>query len=277
MKIESWQKNKSVERTKPGSKNPYKITYMDGQEKWTDDRPGDGKLGPRSRRLLEKKQSRPSIQRSKKRLDIVRDKFVSGKVSSDGVNEVVDKIIVSLGREVAKETIGIWIKENSGLEGKGKEVMSIIRDRKNAKLRKDMQSMEREAKISDKVAYDNTAWVRYNMRLSREMKEAFLKLKALTQPWMWTVRERTLLESYEFRAVTSRTDGDALLQVTYSKSGGDFTGLIWFGIGNKELISVEYSDDTEFLNHVMSLDHILPAEIREWQGKMVASKGTENE
>jgi len=49
----------------------------------------------------------------------VQERYVSGKVSKAEVNSVVDKIIVLLGREVEKETISIWIKENSEFKGKG--------------------------------------------------------------------------------------------------------------------------------------------------------------
>ena len=33
---------KKVERTTPGSKNDWRITYNTGSKKWTNDRPGDG-------------------------------------------------------------------------------------------------------------------------------------------------------------------------------------------------------------------------------------------
>jgi len=149
--------------------------------------------------------------------------------------------------------------------------MSIIRDRKNEKLRNDMKSSIREGRIVEKVAYDNTFWMRFNLKLSKETKAAFLNLKGLTQPWRWSIRERVLFDSYEFHAETSRQDGDALFQVTYSKSGDDFVGLIWFGIDKKAIIDVEYNNDIEFRNHVRNLIHILPAEYRMWNNKMVAS------
>lgn len=133
----AWQKNQKVERTSPGSKNPYKVTYHDGQEKWTDDLPGDGKGGPREKRKQEHKQNRPSIQDGKDKLTAAKKRFVDGKADEGNVRNTVDDVIVHLGREVAREAIRKWLKEQSeGSDGKAKEAEKIIRERMIEKLRK---------------------------------------------------------------------------------------------------------------------------------------------
>ena len=132
----SWQKNKSVETTAPGSKNKYKITYLDGQQKWTDDRPGDGEGGRREKMLQEKKQSRPSIKDAKVKLEIAYSSYVSGKHDEAALKQVVDDVIVKVGREVAREVIGDFVKNKGEVDGKAKEALGIIRSRKMERLRK---------------------------------------------------------------------------------------------------------------------------------------------
>ena len=133
----AWQKNKKVERTAPGSKNKYKITYLDGQEKWTSDYPGDGRGSNRDKRLNERKQSRPSIKDATEKLGSAVKAFVDGGEAA-GLNAAVDATIVHLGREVARETIGKFLKGEA--EGKTKEAHGIMRERVNEKLRKKQAS-----------------------------------------------------------------------------------------------------------------------------------------
>jgi len=133
----AWQKNKKVERTAPGSKNKYKITYLDGQEKWTSDYPGDGRGSNRDKRLNERKQSRPSIKDATEKLGSAVKAFVDGGDAA-GLNAAVDATIVHLGREVARETIGKVLQGEA--EGKATEAHGIMRERVNEKLRKKQAS-----------------------------------------------------------------------------------------------------------------------------------------
>jgi hypothetical protein len=137
----SWQKNQKVERTGPDAKNHWKITYNDGTEKWTDDRPGDGKPGPREERLHKRKQNRPSIKDAKAKLSSGYESFLSGKTDEAGLKQVVDDVIVKVGREVAREVISDFVRGKGDLEGKAKEAMAIIRARKKEKLRNKEGSM----------------------------------------------------------------------------------------------------------------------------------------
>jgi len=61
------------------------------------------------------------------------------------------------------------------------------------------------------------------------------------------------------------------LQVTYSQAGNDFVGVIWFTIGAKRLVDVEYNSALEFERHVSGLMHVIPAEIRKFRGSHVSS------
>lgn len=150
--IQAWSKNKKVERTAPGSKNHYKVTYWDGQEKWTDQYPGAGKPGKREQKLENKKQGRPSVQDAKGTLAAAVKKYVSG--GEKGILEnAVDNVIVHLGREMAKETIRKYLKENKTDEdGKVKEAQGVIRDRMTDKLRGKKVMNGRIDKIASRVA-----------------------------------------------------------------------------------------------------------------------------
>ena len=150
----AWQKNKKVERTSPGSKNPYKITYHDGQQKWTDDYPGDGKGGRRDKRKEELKQRKPSMKSDRDNLDGALKKFVDGEWDAGNLNKAVDNVIVHLGREDARETIGKWLKAKGDMDGKAAEGLEVIRKRKIDVLRKKEAMSNRIDRIAKKVATD---------------------------------------------------------------------------------------------------------------------------
>jgi len=121
MEVTSWQKNKKVERTSPGSKNPYKVTYHDGQEKWTDDLPGDGSGGRREQWKQEHKQSRPSIKEDNAKLTAAKSRYVKGETDEAGLREVVNGVIVHF-RERGSEGDDSSVVEGTagiGWEGKG--------------------------------------------------------------------------------------------------------------------------------------------------------------
>ena len=153
MNIQAWSKHQKVERTSPGSKNPYKITFHDGTQKWTDDYPGDGKGGRREHRKEERKQRRPSVKDDRVKLDSYLKRFVDGELDAAGLSKVVDDIVVHLDRELARETIGKWLKAQPEGEGKVKEGLEIIRQRKIDKLRDKKAMSDRVDRIaSDLVA-----------------------------------------------------------------------------------------------------------------------------
>lgn len=150
--ILAWQKNKKVEMTSPGSKNPYKVTYHDGQEKWTDDKPGDGRGGRREKRKENRKQQRPSVKDAKGTLSAAVKKYVSGDADKGSLSAAVDNVIVHLGREMARTTIRAYLKENGGGAGKIKEAHDAIRERMLAKLKYKEATMNRVAAIAERVA-----------------------------------------------------------------------------------------------------------------------------
>ena len=151
MYCEAWSKHKKVERTAPWAKNPYKVTYHDGTEKWTDDYPGDGKGGKREDRKEERKQNRPSIQDARDKLDSELKKYVDGGLDGKALAGVVDDTIVHLGREVSRETLGKWIESKGEVEGKVKEGIEIIRQRKIEVLRKKEAMENRIERIASRV------------------------------------------------------------------------------------------------------------------------------
>ena len=80
-----------VERTKPGSKNDWRVTYDTGSKKWTNDRPGDGE-GDGSGDLLKRTLKEPSVQRGLKSIQ----KAIEGGKS---VEEPVRGFVRDVGSE----------------------------------------------------------------------------------------------------------------------------------------------------------------------------------
>ena len=87
---------KKVERTAPGSKNDYRITYDTGAQKWTDDKPGDGKgnsTGDKFQELL----GSPSVQRG---LTTISKAVKSGKGLEDAVKALVRDVGTEKGTTI---------------------------------------------------------------------------------------------------------------------------------------------------------------------------------
>lgn len=86
-----------VERTQPGSKNDWRITYDTGSQKWTDDRPGDG-VGKARGDLLQAELREPAVQRG---LTAVND-----AIQDDGdVKQAIDDMVRDTGKERAKTVL----------------------------------------------------------------------------------------------------------------------------------------------------------------------------
>lgn len=149
--ILAWRKNKKVERTSPSSKNHFKVTYWDGQEKWTDDYPGDGRPGRRQERLEKRKRSRPSVKDAKETLGRAVKKYIGGG-EKKGLEDAVDNVIVHLGREMARTTIRAYLKDEKVEEdGKVKEAQGVIKDRMLAKLRNKTAMENQESRVAEMV------------------------------------------------------------------------------------------------------------------------------
>lgn len=152
MVIKSWSKNEKVERTSPGSRNHFKITYWDGQEKWTDDYPGDGRGGLHEKRLRERNQSRPSVQDAKATLDRAVKRYIRGDLDRFGLERSVDDVIVHVGRETARQVIRRYLKEHKeGIDEKTKEAHEVIQNRQIDKLRNKKAMIDRIASISGRI------------------------------------------------------------------------------------------------------------------------------
>jgi hypothetical protein len=80
-----------VDRTRPGSKNDYRVTYDTGSQKWTNDRPGDG-VGDSTGELLMEHLKDPAVQRG---LDAIANAIEAEK----GVQEAVNGMVRDVGTE----------------------------------------------------------------------------------------------------------------------------------------------------------------------------------
>jgi hypothetical protein len=151
-------KYEKVEPTTPGSKNHYKVTYHDGQEKWVDAIPGRGEPGRRNERVMKKKLTKPSVVDSLKRLDNALTRFEDG-AGKEVLQNAVEKNEVSLDRNFSKKVNRLFVKTVRKQEGdkmgdKTKEGLGAIKDHVNRHRR---DSMDRFAGIAERVARTTSA------------------------------------------------------------------------------------------------------------------------
>lgn len=92
---------KKVERTAPGSKNDWRITYDSGSKKWTNDRPGDGKGDPEE---IEETFDNLTVKRGLKRLEKAVNTYVAGK-GTKAILEAVEALEQYAGKTQAKRAI----------------------------------------------------------------------------------------------------------------------------------------------------------------------------
>lgn len=143
-----------VEPTKPGSKNHYKITYHDGQEKWVDAYPGRGLPNRREQRMLPRKLDKPSSQRAVNRLDKALETFKDSK-DPKVLQHAVERNEVGLDREFAKTVNRLFVKtvkekEGDGISDEAKKGLQVVTDHVN-RNRKDAGLKEVVDKIFTRV------------------------------------------------------------------------------------------------------------------------------
>ena len=85
-----------VDRTKPGSRNDWRITYSTGSQKWTDDRPGDG-VGESDAEMMSETLKDPSVQRG---LSAIQKAIKGGSSPKGAVEAMVRDIGTEKGRVV---------------------------------------------------------------------------------------------------------------------------------------------------------------------------------
>ena len=91
---------KDIERTKPGSRMRYKLTYPDGNEKWVREKPGHKSEKWKVREKKRMLKLHPEIKEYFAKLQVVIDKWIAG--------EAEDKDIEKTAREF--ETTAGWNK-----------------------------------------------------------------------------------------------------------------------------------------------------------------------
>ena len=147
-------KYKSVEPTAPGSKNHYKITYHDGKEKWTDQRPGRGMPSRREHRVLQKElENKPSMKRPMERLDRALENYRKTE-DPKPLQRAVEKTEVGLDRERAKTVNRMFVRNVKKEEGKGidertKDGLQVVKDHVNRNRR---DAGDRTGRLAGRVA-----------------------------------------------------------------------------------------------------------------------------
>jgi hypothetical protein len=145
-------KYKSVEPTTPGSKNHYKVTYHDGQEKWTDAKPGRGTPDRREHRVLKNKLKKPSSQRALSRLDRALTEYEKDE-DPKPLEQAVEKNEVGLDREFARTVNRLFVKNEKDKDGEEidkvtKDGLQVITDHVNRR-RRDMSRPTKARRGSD--------------------------------------------------------------------------------------------------------------------------------
>lgn len=158
-----------VERTSPGSKLDFRITYDTGAQKWTDDRPGDG-VNPERQRELEEKFSRPSVKRGVRSLERAVGGFLDSGRPQD-LAGVASSLRTNLGVDVATDVVRQVHKAEKGklkgLEGDAKgrqqavvDAVGAVRDeltRKKASEVRAVLAVARELVASKQILFHGTA------------------------------------------------------------------------------------------------------------------------
>lgn len=111
-----------VDRTKPGSKNDWRITYDTGSQKWTDDRPGDG-VGESGPEMMKETLKDPSVRRG---LDSISNAVESGK----GLESAVKAMVRDVGEDKTKTILNALYKNAKNAEAPEKIMNGIDQARK---------------------------------------------------------------------------------------------------------------------------------------------------
>lgn len=148
---------RKVERTAPGSKLEFRVTYDSGKKKWTNDRPGDGKGDPDEKENLF---DDLTVKRGIKRVQKAIGDYAAGDKGPQAVTNAVEAFEVYAGSEAAKTAIRAIFK---AVRGKGKKLeqgASIAKDYVNRNRREAMNRKrvaERLVAIAESLASEKTA------------------------------------------------------------------------------------------------------------------------
>jgi len=157
---------KKVERTAPGSKNDWRITYSRGSKKWTNDRPGDGKGDPEE---VEETFDDLTVKRGLKRLETAVNGYIRGK-GSKAIQEAVEALEQHAGKDAARTAIRkLHSMERTELEEKKTDLQEKVvegldiakkhlnRDRKKESRMKELKVARELVRMAKELTSKN--WV----------------------------------------------------------------------------------------------------------------------
>ena len=122
-----------VERTKPGSKLDFRVTYDTGSKKWTNDRPGDGKGDPEEREELF---DDLTVKRGIERLERAVSAYAAGK-GEKGIQNAVEHLEQYAGVDAARTVVRAIYKAVKGNDDKIEKGVAIAKDHVNRGRKKD--------------------------------------------------------------------------------------------------------------------------------------------
>ena len=134
-----------TERTKPGSKLDWRVTYDSGSKKWTNDRPGDGKGDPDEKEELF---DDLTVKRGVDRLEKAVSGYADGK-GSKAIENAVETLELHAGKDAAKAVIRAIYKAVKG-NGKIEEGVGIAKNHVNRDRKK--KAMKDRDNLIDRVA-----------------------------------------------------------------------------------------------------------------------------
>ena len=164
---------RKVERTQPGSKLDWRVTYDSGNKKWTNDRPGDGKGDPEERKNLF---DDLTVQRGIDRLEKAIVAYAHGRGHSKVIKNAVELFEQYAGVEAARTAVRAIHK---AVKGKDEAV------EKGAEIAKTHVNRNRKASVNP---YLNTSPTKLKRDIENEDDRARKKLmKDALNAWKITV------------------------------------------------------------------------------------------
>jgi len=105
-------KAEEVEKTAPGSRNDWRITYSTGSQKWTDDRPGDGENDEKEKEI-DRLLNNDAVQEALQMLEDAINALLSGNGSPEDLMKAVAMLIGEIGEDKARLLINSIYKEET--------------------------------------------------------------------------------------------------------------------------------------------------------------------
>ncbi len=240
-----------VDRTTPGSINDWRLTYDTDAQKWTNDRPGDGKNPAREDELRELF-ARTAVKRAMKAIEKAIKGYVQGE-GEDSIKDAVDGLERDVGDDNAKHVVRHVYKmekgkEQTDLQKKVVEGLSVAKKHVNRK-----QAGRRGARVTEAGVMDVLK------RIERRVRD-------------WGLAER--LKQKVLRYLKTKQERDDL---TLQESGFLY-GPVDYGeqlpLSKKRMLDIDWTNHAEYRSDLRDIDpQEMNEDIRDWLKEHLQKKG----